>query len=378
MNGLTENIEYKNWLVEIKSKIKSSQIKASISVNAELIKLHWDIGAMIVQKQESAKWGSGLLEQMAKDLKVEFPSVGGFSRSNLYSMRQFYIFYREYVLVVHQLGGETKNETDKKIIKQYKKIIHQLGGQIESSNSLNILTLIPWRHHVLILQNTKSVEQALFYVAETIKNNWSRAVLEYQIETDLYSRQGKAISNFELTLPKEDSDLAKQLLKDPYNFDFLTLSEKAKEKDLEEKLIANITSFLLELGKGFAYMGRQFPLKVGEKEFRTDLLFYHTKLKAYVVVELKMKEFEPEFIGKLNFYVSAINTLVKNDDDKPTIGILLCKNKDNFVVDFSLKDINKPIGVSEFTYRELPNEIKNSLPSDKEFKNQLSKLDDEN
>ena len=377
MNSLTESKEYKNWLIEIKSKIRTSQIKASLSVNAQLVKLHWDIGAMIAEKQEKAKWGSALLEQMAKDLKNEFPNITGFSRSNLYSMRQFYQFYRESGLTVHQLGGKTPNNTNKKVIKQYEKIIHQLGGQIDSSNFLNILTLIPWRHHVLIIQKIKNVEEALFYISETIKNNWSRAVLEYQIESDLYNRQGKAISNFELTLPKEDSDLARQLLKDPYNFDFLTLTEKAKEKDLEKKLIEHITNFLLELGKGFAYMGRQFLLEVGEKEFRTDLLFYHTKLKAYVVIELKMKEFEPEFIGKLNFYISAINELVKSDDDKPTIGILLCKNKDNFIVDFSLKDVNKPIGVSEFTYTELPSEIKNALPSDKEFKTQLSKLENE-
>jgi len=377
VNSLTESKEYKNWLIEIKSKIRTSQIKASLSVNAQLVKLHWDIGAMIAEKQEKAKWGSALLEQMAKDLKNEFPNITGFSRSNLYSMRQFYQFYRESGLTVHQLGGKTPNNTNKKVIKQYEKIIHQLGGQIDSSNFLNILTLIPWRHHVLIIQKIKNVEEALFYISETIKNNWSRAVLEYQIESDLYNRQGKAISNFELTLPKEDSDLARQLLKDPYNFDFLTLTEKAKEKDLEKKLIEHITNFLLELGKGFAYMGRQFLLEVGEKEFRTDLLFYHTKLKAYVVIELKMKEFEPEFIGKLNFYISAINELVKSDDDKPTIGILLCKNKDNFIVDFSLKDVNKPIGVSEFTYTELPSEIKNALPSDKEFKTQLSKLENE-
>lgn len=230
---------------------------------------------------------------------------------------------------------------------------------------------------MLILQKIKTIEEALFYIAETIENNWSRAILEYQIETGLYNRQGKAISNFKQTLPKKEGDLAQQLLKEPYKFDFLTLSAKAKEKDLEQKLIEHITQFLLELGKGFAYMGRQFPLKVGKREFRTDLLFYHTKLKAYIIIELKMKEFEPEFIGKLNFYLTSINELVKNDDDKPTIGILLCKNKDNYVVDFSLKDVNKPIGVSEFTYKELPEEIKNVLPSEKEFQNQLNKLENE-
>jgi len=377
MNNLKLNKEYKNWLIEIKTKIKNSQIKAALSVNSELTHLYWDIGAMITEKQSNSKWGNRLIEQMAKDLKADFPDLVGFSRSNLYSMRQFYLFYNEFFTFVHQLGGQIENNMLKTEISKYKEIIHQLGGQFDNSNSLQILTFIPWRHHVLILQKIKTIEEALFYIAETIENNWSRAILEYQIETGLYNRQGKAISNFKQTLPEKEGDLAQQLLKDPYKFDFLTLSAKAKEKDLEQKLIEHITQFLLELGKGFAYMGRQFPLKVGKKEFRTDLLFYHTKLKAYIIIELKMKEFEPEFIGKLNFYLTSINELVKNDDDKPTIGILLCKNKDNYVVDFSLKDVNKPIGVSEFTYKELPEDIKNALPSEKEFQNQLNKLKNE-
>jgi len=343
---LQENREYRNWLTEIKSKIKNSQIKAALKVNSELIRLYWEIGRMIVEKQERSKWGSGFIEQMAKDLKAEFPELTGFSKDNLYFMRRFYSFY---------YSGEKK--------------VEQLVQQFDS------LLNIPWGHHVLILKKIKVVEVALFYIQKITENNWSRAVLEYQIETGLYERQGKAISNFEKTLPQPDSDLAQQLLKDPYNFDFLTLSERAKEKELEDKLIENITNFLLELGKGFAYMGRQFRIKAGQREFKTDLLFYHTKLKSYIIIELKMQEFEPEFIGKLNFYISAIDELIKQDDDKSTIGILLCKSKDDVVVDFSLRDITKPIGVSSFTYRELPDEVKNAIPSEEELKQLINKTD---
>ena len=259
-------------------------------------------------------------------------------------MRQFYLFYNQTNINFHQLGGKT------------------IDGIYQ-----NLLS-IPWRHHVLIIQKAKNIEEAVFYINKTIENNWSRSVLEYQMETNLYKRQGKALTNFKNTLPQPESDLAQQLLKDPYNFDFITLSEKAKEKDLENELIRHLTEFLLELGKGFAYMGRQYRLKVGQKEFFTDLLFYHTKLKAYIVIELKMTEFQPEFIGKLNFYITAIDQTVKDKTDNPTIGILLCKTKDNIVVDFSIKDINKAIGVSEFSYTQLPENIRKQLPTENEFK----------
>lgn len=237
---------------------------------------------------------------------------------------------------------------------------------------------IPWGHNILIIEKVKNIEQALFYVAKTIENNWSRAVLEYQIETNLYKRQGNAVTNFNATLPEAQGDLATAIFKDPYNFEFLMLSEKVKETELEKKLVQHISQFLLELGKGFAYMGRQYLLKIGKKEYRTDLLFYHTKLKCYVIIELKTTEFEPEFIGKLNFYVSAINELEKDTTDKPAIGVLLCKNKDNYEVEFALKDINKPIGVSTYHYTELADDIRKALPSDKELENELLKFDHDN
>jgi predicted nuclease of restriction endonuclease-like (RecB) superfamily len=345
MDNLLNNNNYTAWLSELKSAIRQRQIKAALAVNSELISLYWDLGSQIVQKQQNAKWGTGFIDQLSKDLKTEFPEMSGFSLSNLKNCRQFYLFYCQ----------NPKSQ--------------QLVGELQSG-----IFLVPWGHHLLILRKIKNQSDAHFYIQQTIENNWSRAVLEYHIETQLHARQGKAITNFTQTLPEPESDLAQQIIKDPYNFEFLTLAESAKEKDLERELINNISKFLLELGKGFAYLGNQFTLKVGNKEYRLDLLFYHIHLRRYIVIELKFQEFQPEFIGKLNFYVSAINELVKTNADDETIGILLCKNKDNFEVEFALKDVNKPIGVSEFKYTELPNEIKNALPTPQELKNQLKNV----
>lgn len=353
MSELLQNNEYRNWLTILKSQIKHSQIKAALAVNSQLIQLYWELGKGIVEKQENAAWGSGFIEQLSKDLKSEFPDISGFSAKNLRYCKSFFEYYNSSPIwqqVVAKLQS-TENQN--------------------TNDPYNPLSQIPWGHHILIIQKIKDVNEAYFYIKQTIENNWSRAVLEMQIESNLYERQGKAISNFKNTLPDIESDLANALLKDPYNFDFLTFGKQIKERDLEQKLIENISHFLLELGKGFAYMGRQFVVNVGGREFKTDLLFYHTKLKCYIIIELKVTEFEPEYLGKLNFYVTAINTLVKDETDKATIGILLCKTKNNVVVDFALRDINKPLGVSEFTYTQLPQEIQQALPTVEQLTAQL-------
>lgn len=344
--GLQE--DYRQWLTELKSKIRFSQIKAAVAVNSELIRLYWNLGQQIVEKQENAQWGTGFIERLSKDLQMEFPDISGFSYRNLRRCRQFYLFYNQDNTIRPQVVAKLEEE---------------------------VLFLIPWGHHRLILERTKDVQEALFYIHKTIKNGWSRAILEYHIEKKLYSTQGKAINNFSTTLPKPQSELANELIKDPYHFDFLQLSDQALERDIENGLVQHISQFLLELGQGFAYMGRQYLLKVGKKDYRLDLLFYHTKLKAYIIIELKAKEFEPEFVGKLNFYVSAINELVRDSHDRPTIGILLCKGKDGYEVEFSLRDINKPIGVSTYTYNELPEEIRQALPALQELKKQLNEYD---
>ena len=372
MNEITKNQDYKNWLIGLKANIKSSQIKAALAVNSQLIQLYWDLGKQIVEKQENTKWGSGFIDQLSKDLKEEFPTMGGFSRSNLFAVKKFYLFYRK--PFVQQLAGQMVYTTDN----QSNNVDNETITKIEQPvlQILNLVCMIPWWHNVLITEKVKNTTEAIFYVQQTIENNWSRAVLEYQIETNLYQRQGKAITNFKTTLPEPDSDLANALLKDTYSFEFLTLSSKVKELELEQKLIENITHFLLELGKGFAYLGRQFELNVGGEIFKTDLLFYHTKLKCYVVIELKVTKFKPEYVGKLNFYVTAIDRLVKDNTDKPTIGILLCKSKNDVVVDFALHDIHKPVGVSSYTYTELPDSIKNALPTLKQLTEQINQDND--
>jgi len=386
MNSIIKHTEYRNWLCDLKQQIKTGQIKAALSVNSQLIMLYWDLGRQIVDKQEKAQWGSGFIEQLSKDLREEFPEMTGFSAKNLRYMRVFYTFYSQnsicaqLVRKLEQSDNKRVNEPEQVVPILGNQIVAQLVPQIQDAvNQENIISeqvvrkivSVPWGHHILILKKIKNIDQALFYINKTIENNWSRAVLEYQIESNLYGRQGKAITNFNLTLPAPQSDLANELMKDPYNFDFLRLSDKVKETDLEKALVQHISQFLPELGIGFAYMGRQFVLKVGKKDYRTDLLFYHTRLKCYVIIELKTKEFEPEFVGKLNFYITAINELVKDAHEKPTIGILLCKNKDNYEVEFSLKDVNNPIGVSTFHYTELANEIKAALPSAEELQNEL-------
>ena len=377
MSDLISNNEYQSWLKDLKSYVKYSQIKAKLSVNSQMIFMYWQLGFEINEKIEESNWGSKFIEQLSRDLKNEFPDMKGLSRTNLYAIKKFNSFYSA-SFFVHQAGGQIGN---KQIIQQLagqiedSQIIHQAGGQFP--DIIKLCSLVPWRHNIVIMEKSKSNEEVLFYVNKTIENNWSRSVLEHQIESNLFARQGKAITNFEHTLPKVDSDLANELMKDPYNFDFLSLSEDEHERDLENKLINHISKFLLELGKGFAYMGRQYHLNVGNKDYYLDLLFYHTKLKCYINIELKVIEFEPEFIGKLNFYINAIDDIVKDERDNATIGILLCKNKDNYEVEFSLNSISTPIGVSEYRFGELPENIQKSLPSEEELLIEMKKAENE-
>jgi predicted nuclease of restriction endonuclease-like (RecB) superfamily len=380
--SLSIDSAYKDWLGEIKANIKKSQIKASLAVNSELIQLYWNLGKQIVEKQENTQWGSGFIEQLSKDLKEEFPEMGGFSKYNLYHLRSFYLFYSGQFSIVEQVVPQLisdESENTKQIVPQMQNADIQSNIKVEQlvAELPNVFLMLPWGHHVLILKKIKNLSEAIFYIQQTIENNWSRAVLEYQIETNLYARQGKAITNFKNTLPEPESDLANALLKDKYNFEFLTLSSKVKELELEQKLIDNIANFLLELGKGFAYLGRQFEINVGGELYKTDLLFYHTKLKCYVVIELKVTKFKPEYVGKLNFYITAIDRLVKDSTDKPTIGILLCRSKNDVVVDFALHDVNKPMGVSEYTYTQLPTQIQNALPTIQQFTERLNQEEDE-
>jgi predicted nuclease of restriction endonuclease-like (RecB) superfamily len=347
------NKEYKNWISEIKSKIRSVQIKAATAVNTTLIQFYWELGGMITEKQTA--WGTGFLENMSKDLKDEFPDMKGFSVTNLKYCK---LFYKQFYFSP-QLGDEQDS------------ISPQLGDE----NLLPFLKQIPWGHIKLIIDKIKDTNQAKFYIQQTINNAWGRETLALQIKTDLFHRQGNAITNFETTLPNPLSDLAQQTLKDPYVFDFMTMAKPFYEKDIEKQLVTHITKFLLELGKGFAFIGQQYHLEIAQNDYYIDLLFYHTKLKCYVVIELKNTKFVPEYAGKLNFYLSAVDSLIKQEDDKPTIGILLCREKNNIEAEFALRDLNKPMGVSEFQFTEiLPEALKSSLPTIEELENELKQL----
>lgn len=335
---IIRDADYSAFMKDVKQRIQTAQIKAAVRVNQELLTLYWDLGEQIIEKQREAQWGDGFLEQMSRDLMAEFPDLKGFSRRNLYDIRRWVSFWSP-------IGQQAVAQ-----------IVRQLVAQI------------PWGHNLLIINKIKDHDEALFYVRKTIENNWSRAVLTHQIESGLYQRDGKAITNFEVTLPAPQSDLAQQMLKDPYNFDFLMLREQHDEWELENALVDHVTKFLLELGAGFSYVGRQFQMEVGGDEFFIDLLFYHIRLHSYVVIELKTDKFRPEFAGKLNFYVSAVDGELKGEQDNPTIGILICKSKNDTVVEYSLKDVNKPIGVSEYQItKSLPDELKSSLPSIEEI-----------
>ena len=332
--SLSEN--YSEFLQSLKERIRTAQVKAALAVNRELVLLYWQIGKDILERQKHEGWGAKVITKLSKDLKAEFPDMKGFSTRNLKYMRSFAEAYPD------------------------QQIVQQAAAQM------------PWFHNCVLMDKVKDNAQRLWYIQQTIENGWSRAVLEYQIESKLYQRQGKAITNFEQALPQPQSDLAQQLLKSPYNFDFLSLGKEAVERDLENALIAHMRDFLLELGVGFSFVGSQYPLEIGDQEFRIDLLFYHLKLRCFVVIDLKMGKFEPAFSGQINFYVNAVDDLLRHPDDQPTIGMVLCKSKENTVVEYSLRGINTPIGVSTHTLEQLPEPLQESLPTVERLQQELN------
>ena len=332
--------EYREWIQELSKRFRKSQIKAAVKVNTELLRFYWSLGEDIVKKQVEKRYGAGIMDILCRDLQAEFPNISGFSRRNLFYIKEFYLLYYQQIEKVPQ-------------------VVAQFDDGFRTS-LLNKLFSIPWGHHRTILDKVKAnPEKALFYVRKTIENGWSRAMLLNFLDTNLYERSGNAVHNFDTALPSTDSDLAKEMLKDPYNFDFLTLSENYMEKDLQKALEQHVAHFLIELGTGFAFVGRQFRLEVGGDEFFCDLLFYHLKLRRYVVAELKTKKFEPEFVSKLNFYCTAVDHLMKGPYDQDTIGLLICKEKNDLVAKWTVeKNQLQPIGISEYELSKLlPEEL---------------------
>ena len=346
--------DYPLFLESLKSRVQQSQTKAMLSVNQELIQLYWDIGRQIAQRQNLEGWGRSTVERLAADLQNAFPGIQGFSRTNIFRMRAFFLAYSN-VAIVPQPVGQLNNDA----------IVAQPVGQFEATPPKEVLNL-PWGHNCVLIEKLKDQGSRSWYAAKTLEHGWSRTILTVQIESGLYAREGKAVTNFSATLPKPQSELAQQSLKDPYLFDFLTLHDDAIERDLEQGLVDHVQKFLLELGAGFAFVGRQVHLTVGEDDFYIDLLFYHLKLRCFVVIDLKMKKFTPSDAGQLNFYLSAVDSLMKHPTDQPTIGLILCKKRDQMTAEYALRDINKPIGVAEWQTKlvqSLPDSLTGSLPS---------------
>ena len=328
---------YAELLADLKQRIQNAQVRASLVVNRELVLLYWQIGRDILTRQERESWGTKVIDRLAADLKRAFPDTRGFSPRNLKYMRAF---------------AETWPD---------EAIVQQLVAQI------------PWGHNVRILDYVKDPSRREWYVRATLQYGWSRDILVHQIESRLHERQGNAVTNFDATLRSPQSDLAQQITKDPYNFDFLMLGEEARERDLERGLLEHLRKFLLELGVGFAFVGSQYRLQVGGEEFFIDLLFYHLKLRAYVVIDLKVQAFRPEFAGKMNFYLSAVNDLLRHPEDQPSIGLILCKTRDRVVAEYALRDVSKPIGVSEYQLAAaLPDKLKGTLPTIEDLESELS------
>ena len=367
---------YAPLLADLKARVRTAQVKAALSVNRELILLYWHIGREILRAQKAEGWGTKVVERLAKDLAAEFPEMGGFSARNLNYMLSFAEAWEPVVILqqpVAKLPATTARHPDHPIVAR-------AVGQLDELPKP--LANLPWSANIILLEKLKDPAVRLWYARKTLEHGWSRAVLTVQIETKLHERSGKAITNFDRTLPPAQSDLAREVLKDPYTFDFLSLSEAAHERDLERGLVEHIRQFLLELGAGFAFVGQQVRIEVGGEDFSLDLLFYHLQLRCFVVVDLKMKPFEPEFAGKMNFYLSAVDDQRRHADDAPTIGLLLCKDaKNKLKIEYALRDVKKPIGVAQWQTRlveSLPKKLSGSLPTIAELENELQKLNHEN
>jgi len=366
---------YGLFLRAVKERIRAAQIRATLSVNAELIQLYWDIGRTIVRRQKLERWGAAVIPRLSRDIANAMPEVKGFSERNIKLMTQFATEYPDLFQFGQPVVAQIADGTISHSIGQ--PVVAQLPDYSKSSllpaklNDVTTLEMvqqvaaqIPWAHNVLLIQTVKELPARLWYMRQTIEHGWSRNILALQIKSDAYKRRGKAIHNFHRTLPPPQSDLAEQLLKDPYVFDFITMAEPFRERELELELLHHIEKFLLELGQGFAFVGRQFHFVVSEDDFYIDLLFYHLRLRCFVVVDLKRGPFKAEHAGKMNFYCNVVDDRLRHADDQPTIGLILCQDKNKVVAEYALKGMNKSIGVSEYELtRSLPAKLKSSLPS---------------
>lgn len=355
---------YGEFIADLKSRIQKGRVKAALAANRELIQLYWDIGRMIVERQRDDGWGKSVVVRISNDLKREFPEAKGFSLENIWRMRALYLAWTEEIGKLSQAVTVLGRRNSKQNV-----------GEADGQNLPQAVGEIPWGHNILLLTKLKNPTDRLWYAKKSIENGWSRAVLTAQIESGLHERQGAAITNFQHTLPAPQSDLAQQVFKDPYVFDFLTIAESAQERELENALLTEILRFLLELGRGFFFVGRQFRLNVGGEDYFIDLLFYHYHLRCFIIVDLKMEPFEPEFAGKMNFYLAAVNAQMRHGEDSPPIGLILCKEHNRLVVEYALSETRHPIGVATWQLtRKLPKQLNSELPTASEIEASITLL----
>lgn len=377
--------DYTQWLVELKARYHSAQIKAAVYVNAEKLLFNWQLGRDLVLKKAESRWGEGIVEQLSLDLKAEFPGDKGFGAANLWYMKKWYLFYTQTNAVekLHQLGAEIS--IVQKLAQPVREIksqeipaqsVREIGTEIQQQaveDFPEAFAFVPWGHHRVIISKSDTIDQALFYIRNTIENGWSRDRLERAFRDDLYNLKDRALTNFSQQLPEVQSRLAQEIVKDNYDLSFISLREDFEERDLEDALERNITQFLLELGNGFAFLGRQREIRYGDSSRKIDLLFYHIRLRCYVVVELKARAFEPEYAGKLNFYVNMVNDTLRQPDENPTIGLLICSNMDKAEVQWSFQGIQSPIGVA--TYNGI--KVSDVLPSEELLRQRVCQLEQE-
>lgn len=361
---------YSAILARLKDDVRSSRSRAALAVNRELVGLYWRFGQAIVEQQKTAGWGRNVVERLANDLKDAFPDMRGFSPINLWAMRQFYLTWLEAGRALPTLLQELE------ALPKLPALPHNLPFLGDNQDGVAILSQLvrelPWGHNRLLIHKIKNHAVRLWYMQKAIIHGWSRNVLALQLESALHQRQGKAVTNFSVSLPSPDSDLAIQTLKDPYIFDFLGLGDEAKEREIERGMLEHLKRFFLELGDGFALVGQQYRLSVGEKDYYVDLLFYHIQLRRYIVVEVKAGAFEPAYIGQLNHYLSALDDTLRREGDNPTIGLLLCRDKDKIDVEYALRGMNQPMAIAEYRLtKAIPRELKDVLPSIEEIENEL-------
>jgi len=344
---------YAQLLNQVKSRIREARVRAGLAANRELVALYWGVGKLIVERQRAKGWGSGVIERLSRDVRQEFPDIQGFSPRNIWRMRAFYLAYTEEV-----------------------RILPQPAAEFDGENLPPIAAEMPWMHNAVLIEKVKDLSARVWYMRQAIEHGWSRSILELHIQQCDYDRKGQAVTNFSRTLPEPQSDLARDILKDPYLFDFLGLTDDIRERELENALLVHLREFLIELGTGFAFVGNQFRLAIGDEDYYIDLLFYHLKLRCYFVIDLKTRPFAAEDAGKMNFYLNAVDDILRHPDDQPSVGLVLCREKEGsnrMLLEYALRGLKKPIGVSEYQLtRALPDDLKPSLPTVEEIEREIA------